>query len=183
MSGSSKRMVQKSLWSQVSPTYRMLFGFCLVALIGLIGQTPKSIFGFQMIWPYAALWAAVGWASAGMSIRPMLLLCLLGIAQDISFEGPIAVFMIVNLATYGVAVWLAETFDAEADPLKALMIAGAATGVGFFVLWVLASATANHVVKAVPLIQDWMLTLILFLPLAPLFRLGGRPGSRIGASQ
>lgn len=184
MSGSSrKRIVRKSLWSQISPTYRMLFGFTLIALIGFLGQTPKSVFGLQVIWPHAALWAAVGWASAGLSVRPMLLLCALGIAQDISFQGPIAVFWIVNLVTYGIAAWLAETFDAEADPIKALMIAGLAMGAGVLVLWLLASGTANHSVRVTPLVSQWLLTLLLFMPLAPLFRLGGYPGERIGARQ
>lgn len=178
MSGSGKRIGRKSAWSQVSPSYRLLFGFVLIALIGLLGQTPKSFFGVQLIWPHAALWGAVGWAAAGLSVRPMLLLCLLGIAQDISFEGPIAVFWLVNLATYGVAAWIGETFDVEADPVNAVLVAALAMAVGFCVLWVLASGTADHGVRVLPRLQEWLLTLLLFLPLAPLFRLGGRPGER-----
>jgi len=103
MLGSSRRVGRKTMWSRVSPSSRMWFGFLLIAVVGLLGQTPKSIFSVQIIWPYAALWGAVGWASVGLSLRPMLLLCVLGVAQDISFEGPIAVFWIMNLATYGVA--------------------------------------------------------------------------------
>jgi len=176
-------MVRKGAWSKVSPTYRMLFGFFLVAIIGLLGQTPKAIFGLQVIWPHAALWAAVGWASVGLSVRPMLLLCVLGIAQDISFEGPIAVFWIVNFGTYGVAALLAETFDVEADPVQALMVAGVSMAIGFIILWILASGTANHGIRVLPRLQEWLFTLILFLPLAPLFRLGGHPGERIGSGQ
>lgn len=175
-------MVRKSLWSKVSPTYRMLIGFFLVGVVGLIGQTPKSIFGIELIWPYAALWASVGWASVGLSVRPMLLLCLLGIFQDISFDGPIAVFWIVNLSAYGMAAWFGEIFDVETDPVQALMVAAVAMATGFFVLWLLASGTADHAVRIFPRVQEGILTLLVFLPIAPLFRLGGRPGDRIGAS-
>ena len=182
MSRSSKRIVRKSPWSKIPPTYRMLIGFALIAFVGLMGQTPKSIFGIQIIWPHAALWAAVGWASVGLSLRPMLLLCLLGLAQDVSFNGPLAVFWLVNLSAYGVAAWLSETLDADKDPVQALAVAAVAMTVAFLVLWLLASGTANHAVRFIPRLQEWLVTLLLFLPIAPLFRLGGRPGLRIGAA-
>lgn len=112
----------------------------------------------------------------------MIILCLLGVAQDISFDGPIAVFWMVNLVTYGSAAMLSQTFDVEADPLMALMVATVAMGAGFFLLWILASSTADHVVRVWPLIQQWFLTLVVFLPIAGLFRLGGLPGQRVGAN-
>ena len=180
MSGSRKRIGRRSFWSKVSPTYRMLIGFAVIAAIGLIGQTPKSIFGIQIVWPHAALWAAVGWASVGMSVRPMILLCLLGLAQDVSFNGPLAVFWIVNLSAYGVAVWASKNFDADKDPVQALLVAAVSMAAAFFVLWILASATANHAVRIIPRFQEWLITLLLFLPIAPLFRLGSRPGERGG---
>lgn len=175
-------MVRKSAWSRVQPSARLWIGFALIAIVGLLGQTPKSVFGLQLIWPHAALWGAVGWASAGLSVRPMILLCVLGVAQDISFDGPIAVFWLVNLATYGLAAQLGETFDVENDAVQALMVAAVAMAAGFLVLWLLASGTANHGVRIWPRLQEWALTLLLFLPLAPLFRLGGHPGERIGAA-
>lgn len=181
MAASNNNIGRKSLWSQVSPSYRLVIGFAIIGVIGLLGQTPKSFLGVQLIWPHAALWGAVGWAAAGLSIRPMLLLCFLGIAQDISFDGPVAVFMIVNLVTYGVAALLGETFDVESDPVNAVMVAATAMFAGFFLLWLLASGTANHGVRVLPRIQEWLLTLLMFVPLAPMFRLGGRPGERKGA--
>lgn len=159
----------------------MLIGFSLVALVGLVGQTPKFLFGVQIVWPHAALWAAVGWASVGMSLRPMLLLCLFGLAQDVSFSGPLAVFWIVNLSAYGVAAWLSGILDVEKDPVQALVVAAVSMAVAFFVLWLLASATANHAVRLLPRLQEWLITLLVFLPIAPVFRLGGRPGMRLGA--
>ena len=52
---------KKSLWSQTDPTPRLLFGAFAIAAIGLLGLTPREIFGFSIAWPYAALWGAVGW--------------------------------------------------------------------------------------------------------------------------
>ena len=173
--------MRKSLWSNVQPTYRMLIGFGIIAIVGLLGQTPKYVFGIQIIWPHAALWAAAGWASVGMSMRPMLLLCVLGLAQDVSFSGPLAVFWIVNLSVYGAAAWMSQNFDIDKDPVQALMVASVSMAIGFVVLWLLASATANHAVRFAPRIVEWFVTLVLFLPLAPFFRLGGRPGARLGA--
>ncbi|MEL7130727.1 MAG: hypothetical protein AAGK23_14395, partial [Pseudomonadota bacterium] len=126
---------RKSSWQRTRPTARMLVGAIIIALIGLVGLTPKTIFGVQLIWPYAGLWGAVGWASAGLALRPMLLLCLFGIAQDVFFVGPIGNFMLVNLITYGVAATLGETLDVETDPVRALMVSAVSMGAGFAALW------------------------------------------------
>jgi len=178
MSRASLITGRKTSWSKTPPSSRMLVGAFAICLIGFLGLTPKSIFGIDLIWPYAALWGAVGWASAGLSLRPMICLCVLGVAQDIAFDGPIGVFLLMNLVTYGVAAVMSETFDVEADALMGLMVAMVAMIAGFFVLWVLASSTVDYVVRLTPILQVWVVTLLLFLPIAGLFRLGGRPGDR-----
>lgn len=182
MTGASKTIGRKSSWSRTGPTARMLIGVMVICLVGYLGQTPKTLLGVQLVWPHAALWAAVGWASVGLSIRPMLILCALGVAQDVSFDGPIAVFWMVNLVTYGCAAMLSQSFDVEDDPLMALMVAAVSISAGFFLLWLLASSTADHAVRVWPLLQEGVITLLFFLPVAGLFRLGGLPGQRAGAA-
>ena len=178
MASWSRSMAEKSAWSRTGPNARLLVGAIIIALVGLIGLTPKSLFGLDLIWPYAALWGAAGWASAGLSLRPMLILCVFGMAQDISYHSPIGSFMLVNLATYGAASLAGGTLDVEGDPTKALLVAAFSMAVGFAVMWFMASATADHVVRLLPILLVFVVTLLLFVPFARLFRLGGRPGER-----
>jgi len=178
MASSSKAMARRSSRTRSSPNTRLLTGAALISLVGLIGLTPKSLFGLDLVWPYAALWGAVGWASAGLSIRPMLILCAFGIAQDISFTSPFGSFMLVNLATYGAASLVSETLDVETDPVKAVLVAALSMAVGFTVMWMMASAQADHAVRVLPVLFAFAVTLLTFIPVAPLFRLGGRPGER-----
>ncbi len=175
---SVRSFVRKSSWSQTPPTSRLLVGVLLIAGVGFLGLTPHTAFDIKLIWPHAALWGAVGWASVGLSLRPMLFLCAFGFAQDIAFNSPIAVFMIVNLATYGVAASFSGMFDVDTDPVKGLIVAAIAMAVGFFLLWVLASGTVDYVIPLTPLLQAWFVTLLLYLPIATLFQLGGVPGER-----
>jgi len=178
MLGKSRSLGRSSAWGRSNPNTRLLAGAALIVLVGLAGLTPKSLFGLELIWPYAALWGAAGWASAGLSIRPMLLLCVFGLAQDMSFVSPIGSFMLVNLATYGAAALVSETLDVEADPIKAVLVAAFAMGVGFGLMWIMASAKADYAVSLFPVVLTYLVTLVLFVPVAPLFRLGGRPGER-----
>lgn len=171
---------RKSAWQRTGPTSRLMVGVLIVALFGLTGLTPKSLFGMEIVWPYAGLWAAVGWASAGLALRPMLILAAFGIAQDVTFNAPLGSFLIVHLATYGVAAVLSESFDVEGDAVRALMVAVAAMAVGMVVVWALASSAADQAVRVAPLLAVYVMTLLLFIPLSGLFRLGGRPGEKTG---
>ncbi len=178
MASWSRSSMRNSAWARSDPNTRLMAGAALIALVGLLGLTPKSLSGFDLVWPYAALWGAAGWASAGLSLRPMLLLCVFGLAQDMSFVSPIGSFMLVNLATYGAAALVSETLDVEADPVKAVLVAAFAMGAGFALMWIMASAKADHAVSVFPVVLTYLVTLVLFVPVAPLFRLGGRPGER-----
>ena len=95
-----------------------------------------------------------------------------------SFVSPIGSFMLVNLATYGAAALVSETLDVEADPIKAVLVAAFAMGVGLTLMWIMASAKADHAVHLLPILLTFVVTLVLFVPVAPLFRLGRRPGER-----
>ncbi len=171
----SRSAMQSSAWGRTHPNTRLMAGAALITLVGLFGLTPKSVFGIELVWPFAALWGAAGWASVGLSIRPMLLLCVYGLFQDMSFVSPFGSFMLVNLVTYGAASLVSETLDVETDPVKAVLVAAFAMGVGFTLMWVMAGARIDYVAS---LLLAYIVTLILFVPVAPLFRLGGRPGDR-----
>lgn len=173
---------RKSSWQRTRPSARLLFGVLLISIVGLAGLTPKSIMGVQLLWPYAALWGAVGWASVGLSLRPMIILAGFGIAQDVMSVAPLGSFLLINLVTYAIAATLSETFDVEGDAARAFMVSSVSMAGGFIILWMLASSTADHVVGLAPILGVYLLTLLLFVPLAGLFRLGGRPGEKAGVS-
>ena len=173
---------RKSSWQRTRPSARLLVGIMIITLVGLSGLTRKSLFGVEMIWPYAALWGAVGWASVGLAVRPMIVLAGFGIAQDVSFNAPIGSFVLVNLSTYAVAATLSETFDVESDPVRALLVSSVSMAAGIFVLWMLSGGVTEQVALLAPLVSVYLLTLILFVPLGGLFRLGARPGETLGGS-
>ena len=158
-------------WATLSVGWRLVVGTCLVLLVGYIGQNPKMLFGVSVVWPYAALWAAVGWGIYGISIRPLILLTLFGFVQDIHADTLLGCFMIVNLTTYGISAWIGENFDLEADPLRRLFFAPLCIGVGFFVLWVLASSILDYGVSIGPLVWDYVVTLGGYVAVSAVFRL------------
>ncbi|MEM9667615.1 MAG: hypothetical protein AAF950_01715 [Pseudomonadota bacterium] len=174
MPSASSYAGQKTAWQRTHPSAQLLAGVMTIAIVGLIGLTRKSMFGIELIWPYAAMWGAVGWASAGLSLRPMFILAAFGIAQDVSFNAPLGSYVLVNLSAYAVSSALREMFDVDSDPVRAFFAAAAAMGAGTAMLWLLASSTADQVISIVPLLTVYAVTLILFIPVAGIFRLGDR---------
>lgn len=171
---------RKSLWSIKGPTPRLLFGAFAIAAIGLLGLTPKTMFGLSIAWPYAALWGAVGWGRVGMSLRPMILLIAFGLIQDISFNAPLGCFVIVNLVVYGFSAWIAGMFDVMNEPLVAVIAPILQFISGFLVLWLMASALEDHAVRATPLFAAFLTTGVIYAACHRLFDLGRAPGESVG---
>ena len=170
----------KSLWSQTGPTPRLLFGAFAIAAIGLLGLTPKTLFGLSIAWPYAALWGAVGWGRVGLSLRPMLLLIIFGLIQDISFNAPLGCFVIVNLVVYGFSAWIASMFDVMHEPLVAVIAPVLQFVSGFLLLWLMASALEDHAVRATPLVAAFLTTGVIYAVAHKMFDLGRAPGQPVG---
>ncbi|KCZ57782.1 hypothetical protein [Hyphomonas chukchiensis] len=171
---------RKSIWSSTGPTPRLLFGAFAIAAIGLLGLTPKTLFGLSIAWPYAALWGAVGWGRVGMSLRPMVLLIAFGLIQDISFNAPLGCFVIVNLVVYGFSAWIAGMFDVMNEPLVAVIAPVLQFISGFLVLWLMASALEDHAVRATPLFAAFLTTGVIYAACHRLFDLGRAPGESVG---
>jgi len=163
---------QASMWSRTGPNARLVFGAFVIAVIGLVGQTPKSVFGFELIWPHAALLGAAGWGMAGLSLRPMLILMALGLAQDIGLEAPLGCFVLVNLAGYGLSAMAAETLELENDPMLAIIVPALVLAASFLILWLISSAVAGYPVTFRPLVGAYVTTLALWYVSARLFDLG-----------
>ncbi len=172
---------QQSSWSRTGPTGRLMVGAVVIALVGLAGMSPITLAGVTIAWPHAALWGAAGWGMAGLSFRPMLVLTVLGLIQDVAFNAPLGSFVIVNLAAYGLSATAQGAMDVDSDPILSVLIPSAVIVAGFAALWLLASIEDDHIVKVAPLLAGLFVTLVLYFPLSTLFRLGGRPGERAGS--
>ena len=169
------------IWGETGPTSRFLIGTGLVALIGLVGLTPKTLFGTELVWPYASLVAAVGWGRSGLGFRPMVVLVLFGFAQDVSAYAPLGCFGFINLATFGASSMIARAFDRDRAPLITTLAPIVLYAAGFLLVWLFASFSGNHLIQVSPLMNVFVVTYILHILTAPIFDLGRRVGSLAGS--
>ena len=180
MPGARHSGFDKSLWSRTGPTPRLVFGAFAIAAVGLLGLTPKEIFGVSVAWPHAALWGAVGWGRVGLSFRPMLILILFGLMQDIAFHAPLGCFVIVNLLTYGASAAIAGTFDVDNEPVVGIVAPVLLFSGAFILLWLLASILQDHAVRFAPLFVAGLTTGGAYAVGQKVFALGRRPGDVAG---
>lgn len=171
---------KQSLWAQAGPTPRLLFGAFLIAVVGLFGLTRNDIFGLSFAWPHAALWGAVGWGRVGLSIRPMIILIIFGIVQDVIFHAPFGSFEVINLMTYAASTAIASEFDATNEALIAIASAVVLFAGAFLLLWLMASTLEDHAVRALPLVAAMMTTGLLYALVHKAFDLGRKPGEVSG---
>ena len=169
-----------SVWHEAGPTSRLIAGTLIVIAVGVIGLTPKTLFDTELVWPYAALVAAVGWGRSGLAFRPMALLVLLGIAQDVSAYAPLGCFGFINLSAFGLSAFVHRTFDRERSPVITTVAPVLIYAAAFALVWLFASFNSNHLVQTAPLINAYVVTYILHIAAAPAFDLGRRVGPLAG---
>ncbi len=168
------------IWEETGPTSRFLIGTLIIAAIGLIGLTPKTLFGTQLVWPYATFVAAIGWGRSGLGFRPMAVLVLFGFAQDVSAYAPLGCFGFINLAAYGGSALVARAFDRDRAPLITTLAPVLLYAIAFLLVWMFASFSGNHIVQIAPLLNVFVVTYILHILIAPVFDLGRRVGPLAG---
>ncbi|MFN7055589.1 hypothetical protein [Hyphomonas sp.] len=173
----------KSIWSGLAPSARLAFGAFFIALAGTIGMLPRELFGVTIAWPYAALWGAMGWGRAGLSVRPMVLLLLFGLMQDIVSNAPLGCFAVINLAVYGLSAFITEQTDGMRDALVAAAGPVFMLAAAFLMVWVFASVTTNQPVRSSPILMSVATTGVFYLAAWRMFDLGRRPGERPGQSE
>lgn len=171
---------RKTLWSQSGPTPRMAFGAAMIVLVGVLGMTPKAIFGLSVAWPFAALWGAIGWGRVGLSLRPMFLLVLFGLAQDIISNAPLGCFVIVNLGVYALSAAIAEHTEGMRDPFVAIVAPVVLLLAAFLLVWLFASLAGNQAVRAAPLLAAFFVTGVSYAIAQQMYDLGRRPGDGPG---
>ncbi len=145
----------------------------MVALIGMVGLTPKSFFGVPLAWPYVGLIAAVGWGRSGIAFGPMVLLVLFGFAQDAS-QAPWGSHGLANLLIFGLAALVNQTFDTERTPFLSFILPVVTLFSGIALVWITASISSGHIVRVTPMLTAYFATLVVHMLIAPLFDLGTR---------
>ena len=167
-------------WENARPRARLAIGVLLVILIGMVGMTPKSLFGVQLSWPYIALIAAVGWGRSGIAFGPMAVLLLFGFAQDAS-QAPWGSHGLANLLTYGLAAAVSQMADTERSPILSFFLPVVTLFFGIMLVWLVASVSSGHFVRVTPMLTAYFATLVVHMLIAPLFDLGVRRGVATGA--
>lgn len=182
MASSLSNRKKRTLWSQSGPSPRLIFGAAMIAIVGVLGMTPKAFFGIPLAWPFAALWGAIGWGRAGLSLRPMLLLVMFGLMQDIISNAPLGCFAMINLLVYGLSAGIADQTDGMRDTLVAVLGPAVLLVVAFLLVWGFASITSDHLVRAWPLMTCFITTGLIYAFGNGMFDLGQRPGESPGGS-
>lgn len=173
---------RRTLWSQSGPSPRLVFGAAIIAIVGVLGMTPKEIFGMPLAWPFAALWGSIGWGRAGLSLRPMILLVIFGLMQDIVSNAPLGCFAMINLMVYGMSAGIADQTDGMRDTLVAVVGPAVLLVVAFLLVWGFASITGDHLVRTWPLMTNFIITGLIYSFASRMFDLGRRPGEAPGGS-
>jgi len=168
-------------WENARPRSRLIVGTVVVAIIGLVGLTPKTFFGVPLAWPYVGLIAAVGWGRSGLGFGPMVFLVMFGFAQDAS-QAPWGSHGLANLLAYGLAAQVSQMVDTERTPLLSFALPVVTLFFGITIVWLSATISSGHLVRITPLLTAYFATLVAHMLVSPLFDL--RPHRRMtgGAS-
>lgn len=180
MPGRLKARQNKSLWSLLAPSARLAFGAFFIVLAGTVGMLPRELFGLEIAWPFAALWGAMGWGRVGLSIRPMILLTLFGLMQDIISNAPLGCFAVINLAVYGLSAGITEQTDGMRDIFVAVLGPLIMLSAAFVLIWTFASLTSDNIVRTGPILWSIVTTGLVYLAAYRMFDLGRRPGEPPG---
>lgn len=160
-------------WENARPRSRLVIGALIVATIGLVGLTPKSVLGVPLTWPYVGLIAAVGWGRSGLGFGPMIFLVLFGFAQDAS-QAPWGSHGFANLLTYGLSAMVTQMADTERTPILSFALPVVTLFFGISLVWLTASIASGHFVRITPMLTAYFATLVVHMLIAPLFDLRAR---------
>ena len=168
---------QDTLWSKAGPGPRLLFGLMIIVLTAFVALVPLSMYHLALAWPYAPLWGAMGWGRAGLSLRPMAVLALLGLFQDVIMAAPIGCFAIINLAVYGLSAAIAREADGMRYAFIAVLAPAILLAVAFLGIWAFVSIARESSLPAGPLFVSILLTGLIYAFIHKAFDLGQRAGT------
>lgn len=147
---------------------RLLIGFLVVMTIGYIGLVYAPQIGMAYFWPFAGIWAAVGWGGRRISMKPVILLMIVGLLTDLSVEGPVGCWVAVHLAAYLVATLFRKRAQTDRSGLVRLLGDAVALVVAFLIArWIMGAYKGG--LESGILLGQFLTTAILYVPFRPLF--------------
>ena len=159
-----------SAWSRTGRLARIIIGAAIVLAVGYIGVIWIAPTGLIIFWPYAALWAAVGWGASRLSFRPVIVLIGLGLAMDLIVDAPLGCWSSILLLAFVISSLFRPR--ALTDQTGVIRFAGDATAfvVSFlFARWIMGAYLGS--VETRVIIGGFLTAAILYYPLRSLFRL------------
>ncbi|MEM7766118.1 MAG: hypothetical protein AAF253_01360 [Pseudomonadota bacterium] len=158
-------------WRVTGLNVRLGVGVASIVLFTILWDLLGNSVSLGVAWPITGLVAAVGWARLGLSVRPMVVLMLIGFAFDSVSLAPFGVHPLVFLSTYALLASIGLVIGGEMDPLtgSVLPYLGIATGVAL--LWIFASVIVSGPVEALPLLFAGGMTALFYLVFEGLFDL------------
>ncbi|MEO1785910.1 MAG: hypothetical protein AAFR41_02690 [Pseudomonadota bacterium] len=158
-------------WRRTGLTGRLATGLLAIIVFTLVWDALANMVDARIRWPLTGLAAAAGWARLGLSIRPMLVLMIVGFAFDSVSGAPFGVFPLVFLSTYAVLASTSLLLGSEMDPVTGSILPFLGMGFGVFVLWVFASVIASAPINPIPLLIAWVTSCVFYALFEGLFDL------------
>lgn len=160
----------ESRWSRTGDIARVALGTLIVIAIGYLGIVLAPTLGLSYFWPYAGIWAAIGWGAGRMSMKPVLALIITGLIMDLSVDGPIGCWPAIHLVTYLTATLFRRRAQTDRTGLVRTLGDITAFIVAFFTArWVMGGYLGE--METQNILGGFLSTALLFLPVRGIFLL------------
>lgn len=161
---------EQSSWSRTGQLSRVIIGVIFVLLTGYVGVIWISPTAFSPFWPYAGLWAAIGWGGSRLSLVSVFALVLIGLIMDVMTGGPVGCWPAILLTGF----LIASIFRKRAQTDRSGMIRGVGDLAAFvaaflFARWLMGAYLGG--IESRDIIGGFLSAAILYFPFRPLFRL------------
>ena len=160
----------KDFYGRTGDVARFMIGILIVAVVGFSGIIFAPGFGLAAFWPYAGIWAAIGWASSRLSIKSSFLLVVLGIFVDLLSDAPLGCWAAIHLIAYFSASIFRKR--AQTDQTGFVRLIGGLTAlfVAFGAArWIMGAYLGDMATQDI--LGGFLVTALLFLPVRPFFLL------------
>jgi hypothetical protein len=149
---------------------RILLGTLIVLSIGYLGVIWGAPMGLAQFWPYAGLWAAVGWGASRLTVLPFMLLIVLGVSMDLLGDAPIGCWAAIHLLAFLVSSLFRKR--SLTDPTGFVRAMGDLTAfvtAFIFARWIMGAYVGNVSTREV--IGGFLSAGLLYIPLRSFFLL------------